>query len=121
MENKTNMIIAKCGLVCSDCPTYIATQNDDDEMRKNIAEQWTQAFKYEFKAEDINCDGCQTKNGRLCSYCKNICQIRPCALEKNVENCAHCESYSCEKLDRFYSMAAEAKEMLEEIKVKLGK
>jgi len=26
-------MIAYCGLVCSDCPTFLATRNDDDVVR----------------------------------------------------------------------------------------
>jgi hypothetical protein len=34
-------MIAFCGLVCSDCPTYIATQTNDDEKRAKVARQWS--------------------------------------------------------------------------------
>lgn len=30
-------MIAYCGLVCSNCPTFLATQNDDEEARKKTA------------------------------------------------------------------------------------
>jgi len=47
-------MIAICGLICNDCPAYIATQKDDDEMRKKIAEEWS-SDQYPLKPEDINC------------------------------------------------------------------
>jgi Protein of unknown function (DUF3795) len=31
-------MITYCGLVCSDCPTFLATQNDDDVARQETAE-----------------------------------------------------------------------------------
>ena len=34
-------IIAYCGLICSECPAYIATQKDSDEERKKVAEKWS--------------------------------------------------------------------------------
>ncbi len=45
-------------------------------------------FNAEMKPEYVNCDGC-TADGRLIEYCK-ICEIRNCAIEKGVENCAYC-------------------------------
>ena len=30
-------IVAFCGTVCTECPAFIATRNDDDNKRKEIA------------------------------------------------------------------------------------
>ena len=35
-------------------------------------------------------------------------QIRACALERGVVNCAHCADYACDKLRAFWAHAAEA-------------
>ena len=35
-------LIAYCGLDCEKCDAYIATQNDDQALRKKTAELWTQ-------------------------------------------------------------------------------
>jgi hypothetical protein len=94
-------IIAYCGIICSECPTFIATQKNNDEERKKVAELWSKQYGREFKIEDINCDGCLTKGPRVLNYC-NICEIRKCGREKNVENCAYCEDYACEKLSKFF-------------------
>lgn len=51
-------LIAYCGLVCNECPAYLATQADDDSERTKIAAEWSEAFGSDFKKEDINCDGC---------------------------------------------------------------
>lgn len=31
-------MIAFCGIVCSECPAFVATQKDDDAKRKEVAE-----------------------------------------------------------------------------------
>jgi len=93
-------MISMCGLNCSECPAYIATQKDDDSLRNKVTEEWGAMFKKDFKVEDINCDGCLTKGGRSFAHC-NSCAIRSCGFEKSVENCAQCSDYSCEKLDSF--------------------
>ena len=38
-------IIACCGIACSECPAYIAFKNDDDDLRKKTAKQWSEEFK----------------------------------------------------------------------------
>ncbi|MGB5156800.1 DUF3795 domain-containing protein [Desulfobacterium sp. N47] len=48
-----SQIIACCGLVCSDCPVFLATENDDDAARKNTAEYFSKKFGMDFKPEDV--------------------------------------------------------------------
>jgi hypothetical protein len=108
-------IIGFCGLLCDECPAFIATQNDDDTQRGKIAKQWTKEYKHEFKKEDINCDGCPNTEGRHVGYC-NMCEVRACAIEKNIKNCAYCSDYGCETLGAFLDMVPQAKERLEKIR-----
>jgi predicted nucleic acid binding AN1-type Zn finger protein len=108
-------IIAYCGIVCSECPAYIATQNNDDAKRRETAEQWTKQFGHEMKPEDINCDGCLTDTGRIVSYCA-ICEIRKCARERGMVNCAYCDDYACDKLEKFFEMAPMFRATLDEIR-----
>jgi hypothetical protein len=111
-------IIAYCGLYCDECPAYIATQKDDDEERKKIAENWSKEFGAEIAPEDINCDGCLSEEGRHIGFCA-MCEVRKCGLEREVVNCAYCDEYGCEKLTKFWNMAPIAKKHLEEIRKKL--
>ncbi|MBN1150410.1 DUF3795 domain-containing protein [candidate division WOR-3 bacterium] len=111
-------MIGCCGLVCSECPAYIATIEDDGDKREETSKLWSKIYNSEIKPEDINCLGCQQKNGVLFSYC-SICKIRSCCFDKKIENCAHCSLFSCEKTEEFFSYAPEAKKNLDEIKRKL--
>ena len=104
--------IALCGLDCLVCPAYIATQEDDDEKRQKTAAQWTKMFGHEVSPGEINCDGCTSDTGRLFTHCVT-CEIRACATEQQVENCAFCSGYACEKLTSFFEMASVAEENLE--------
>jgi len=110
-----NKIIAFCGLTCTECLAFIATQKDDDKEREKVAKVWSKEFKRKIKPEEINCDGCLEESGRLFNYCK-VCIIRECGKEKVVENCAYCDDYACEKLTKFFDIAAEAKTALVEIR-----
>ncbi|MEA3475769.1 MAG: DUF3795 domain-containing protein [Candidatus Cloacimonadota bacterium] len=108
-------MIAFCGIICTECPAYLAIQKDNDNERKKVAEMWSKQFKSEIKPEDINCDGCLKKSGRLFGYC-NECPIRKCAMERNISNCAYCDDYPCEELNKFHKFAPDAKATLETIR-----
>lgn len=108
-------MIAYCGIICSGCPAFLATQKDDDNEKKKVAEMWSKQFNAEFKPEDINCDGCLLESGRLFNYCR-VCEIRKCGQEKGVKNCAYCDDYVCETLNKFIDNVPEAKTTLEEIR-----
>ena len=108
-------IVAFCGLVCTDCGAFIATQENNDVKRKEVAEAWSKEFGEEVKPETINCDGCLTIDGRHINHC-SVCEIRRCGMEKRVENCAYCIDYNCEKLTAFFENSPEAKKTLEEIR-----
>lgn len=110
-----NQMIAYCGLVCTDCPAYVATQANDREALENVAAEWREMFNApEITAESILCDGCIV-DGRKSGYCA-MCDIRPCAIERGVINCAHCDDYACEKLESFFIHAPEARDVLNKIR-----
>lgn len=111
-------IVGICGITCSDCPAYIATMTDDDEKRKETAEVWSREFKAEIKPENINCASCLSADGPFFSHCIE-CEIRKCGMGREVENCAHCEDYACEKLVKFFDMVPSARATLDEIKQEL--
>ena len=111
-------IIAYCGAVCSECPALIATKNDDNNKKNEIAVQWSKKYNADIKPEDINCEGCTSKVGKKFNYCY-ICEIRKCGEEKGIKNCAYCSEYVCEELDNFFQIAPEGKKTLDEIKKEL--
>jgi hypothetical protein len=94
-------MIAYCGLDCNECKAFKATQAKDTQWKKQIAKQWTEGLKVEFKPEDVDCRGC--KSDTLSGWCRRICEIKPCAEEKKVKTCAHCNDYPCEKLKEYLS------------------
>ena len=112
-------IIAYCGLVCSDCPAYVATQANDQAALEKVAAQWQQEFNApNITVESIICDGC-LDSGRKCSHCAE-CQIRACGVERGVANCAHCANYNtCDKLQGFFGFAPQARATLDAIRAQL--
>ncbi len=111
-------MIAMCGLVCSDCIAFIATQKDDDKLREKVVEAWS-TEEERLKLEDVDCDGCTTGK-RLHSFCQ-VCDVRKCGFQRNIENCACCNEFPCEKLEKLWESfktvsGEEAKANLAEIR-----
>jgi len=107
-------MISYCGLICTQCPAYQATQANDVEKAKETAEMWARDYNTKVSVEDVWCDGCLVE-GKKCAHCSQ-CQIRACARTKAVVNCAACDDYACEMLSGFFKMAPMAKETLERIR-----
>ncbi|NLG27949.1 MAG: DUF3795 domain-containing protein [Chloroflexi bacterium] len=112
-------VIAKCGLVCSTCPAYVATQTNDLEAKRKIAAEWSSP-EHPLVAEELFCDGCGA-GGRILSFC-HACEAYTCATEHAVANCAHCADYGCDKIQRVWSNlgGGEAKAELDAIRARLA-
>ena len=107
-------LIAKCGLICSECPAYIATMENNDEKRRETAAMWTKFYKADIKPESINCKGCQ-QDEVVFNHCLE-CEIRACAGGRNHSTCANCEQYSCETLEGLLKHVPEAREVLDDLR-----
>ncbi|MDY3748010.1 MAG: DUF3795 domain-containing protein [Lachnospiraceae bacterium] len=82
-------MIAYCGLDCEKCDAYIATINNDQELREKTAKLWSELNNAQILPEQINCHGCRV-DGVKTVFCENICVIRQCAINKKVETCGSC-------------------------------
>ena len=114
--------IAFCGLDCSTCPIHLATLEENPDaktkMRIEIADMLAKIYNVTSKPEIIcDCDGCKITDGRLFTGCAT-CEIRKCAQENKLVNCAFCSNYPCDKLNRHYAYDPEAKARLDEIRCK---
>jgi hypothetical protein len=92
----------------------IRSEENNNQKRVEVAQEWSRLFKVDISPEDINCDGCQSDEGRLFNYCK-VCEIRKCGKEKGIMNCGYCDVYPCGKLNFIFSNAPDAKKQLDEI------
>ena len=108
-------MIAYCGLDCAGCGALIATRENNDARRREVAGEWSQKYNVDIKPEDINCVGCTTAAGPHVGHW-DVCEIHKCAAEKDVTNCAYCADYSCDKLEGYFKMAPEMKENLEAVR-----
>ncbi len=113
-----NEMIAYCGLVCTDCPAYLATQAGDRQALEKIAVQWREEYDApDLTVDSVICDGC-LNGGRKCGHCAE-CEIRACGVEKGILNCAHCDDYPCEGLVQFFGFVPETRETLDTVRQSL--
>ena len=115
-----NEIISYCGLNCQTCPIYLATRETDKKRKEEtiykIIDKCKELYGLDYKFEDINdCDGCKSESGRLFFVC-SYCEIRKCAIEKKVENCAYCNEYACDNLTSLFKTDPSAKVRLDGIR-----
>ena len=108
-------MISYCGIDCSKCESYLATQANSDIERRKIAEQCLIEFNVNMKPEEINCNGCKS-NGVKCAFAANLCEIRKCNIEKSQPYCAVCSEYKCEKLEKIIQSAPAIGEALEALR-----
>ena len=111
-------MVAYCGIVCSECDGFVATQKGDRKALEELAKKAKADFGVDTTADGCMCDGCLPAKGRKIDYTSK-CEIRACAVGKKLENCGHCPDYACDKLSAFHKMAKKAKPVLDAIHASL--
>jgi hypothetical protein len=100
-------MIAYCCLECDKCDVYIATQNNDNELRAKVAKEW------KMKAEELYCDGCKSDRTPF------NCEAKKCAVGRNLPTCAHCDDFSsCDK--EIWTKWPQLKEKVQAMRSKLS-
>ena len=101
-------MIAFCGLNCAKCDAYQATVNNNQILREKTAKLWSELNNVTILPEHINCFGCRT-DGVKTLFCEKLCEIRQCALNKEVETCGACKNMKqCELVNKIISNNTEA-------------
>jgi len=95
--------ISFCGINCSACPAYKATHSGNGSKLAEVAKSWS-SEEFPLGPDDVLCDGCHAE--RVAKFAPE-CTTRQCGLEKGVANCAECEEYVCEKLEKHWGMLGE--------------
>ena len=83
-------IVSKCGYRCDICPAYTGNITGQED-RLAVSRGWNRLFGFEIPPEAVECAGCHNE-GR---HADKGCPVRPCVIEKGLENCAHCTDFEC--------------------------
>ena len=109
-------IIAFCGLTCTECDAYLATQANDRAALERVATKWREEYNSpNVTVEYVICDGCLAGDGRLGGHCLE-CRIRACGVARGVPNCAMCDDYACDELQGFFGFVPTARATLDAIR-----
>ena len=108
-------LFACCGLNCAACDARIATIANDNALRAQVAEKWRVQYHAQNILPDmINCTGCREVGVKL-EHCEQ-CEIRKCAIAKNFQTCAVCDTMeSCALLKNIHQYVPEALENLKSL------
>jgi hypothetical protein len=99
-------VLTRCGYRCDLCLAYRPNVEKNPSNQKKLSDGWFKYFGFRIEPEDILCDGCMTQQAQLIDQ---GCPVRPCVLEKGLENCAACDEFICEKLKERIVSYAEVK------------
>jgi len=115
-----NEMLSYCGLICSDCPIFLASRESNktkkEKMKIDIINLCKEHYNADYNFDEINdCDGCLADGGKLFIGCIN-CEIRKCAIENGLSNCAYCDQYTCDKLSVLFKSDPSAKLRLDFIR-----
>lgn len=87
--------IGCCGHDCLRCVTYLAAQDDDDELRRRSQAFYRNAFGVDLPLGEFNCDGCRSQ--KVFALCRE-CPFRGCCAEHGVERCDDCPDFPCDDI-----------------------
>jgi hypothetical protein len=93
-EIRVEPILTRCGCRCDLCLAYRPNVENSPENREKLSDGWQKYFGFRIPASEICCDGCMADSPSL----DQACPVRPCVIERGLDNCSQCESYVCEKL-----------------------
>ena len=84
-------MIGYCGYNCYLC----SARSNDPEIRGEMVEAWRKYLGHQdYTAENVHCEGCKSEGDKIAD---KKCKARPCAREKEIESCALCDDFPCDK------------------------
>jgi hypothetical protein len=95
--------ISACGVICTDCPAYLAGQAKDPAARARVATAWHDLYGLNFGADVISCGGCFGSDEDL-FFTSRKCAARRCCQARALPHCAECPARPCADLERAQSV-----------------
>ena len=89
-------IVTRCGYRCDLCLAFERNVSEDPGNRETLSDGWSRCYGFRIPPPEICCDGCLTEDAVLID---DGCPVRPCVIERGLDNCSQCESYPCARLE----------------------
>ena len=105
-----DLLIGCCGIDCKKCDVYIATKNNDNDLREKTAALWSKLNSVKITADMLYCTGCRAEGAKT-YYCSDVCEIRKCVNGNGFETCGECKKVGdCETVRAIHANNSEAAE-----------
>jgi len=101
MRKHEKDIIGRCGYICSRCLAYRENIKSDAD-KKRFRDGLLKYYRHPLRWEICYCDGCLADDRDNPVLLTAECRVRPCVLKKRLENCASCDRYPCQVLERTF-------------------
>lgn len=88
-------VLTRCGYRCDLCLAYRPNVAANPANQQKLSDGWHTYFGFRIPPADILCDGCMADDPHLID---RNCPVRPCVIERGLDNCAQCGQYVCDKL-----------------------
>ena len=105
MEQSEKALTKACGGYCVGCLDFLAYINNDEELKKKLAKQFSKELGMDIKPEDVGCLGC---HGTIHKPWCASCSLQRCTEEKGIPTCSFCDEFPCEKLETYYQEHGES-------------
>jgi hypothetical protein len=93
-------IIARCGYKCSLCLIYRENLKKDPQNRRKFRDGVDKYYGDKLTLEECYCDGCMANDSENPALVTQDCEVRPCVITRNIDNCAYCVQYPCQTLEK---------------------
>jgi hypothetical protein len=93
-------IIARCGYKCNLCLIYRENLEKDERNRQKFRNGVDKYYGDKLTLEECYCDGCMTDDSENPVLVTKECEVRPCVIARNIDNCAHCVQYPCQTIKK---------------------
>jgi hypothetical protein len=104
-------IVTRCGYRCDLCLAFKPNVELQPANQQKLSDGWFKYFGFRILPQNIICDGCLADHPKLIDQ---GCPVRPCVIERGLDNCATCGEYVCDKLKERIVLYDEIKQNLGE-------
>ncbi|HUJ45478.1 MAG TPA: DUF3795 domain-containing protein [Opitutaceae bacterium] len=94
--------MSACGVICSECPAFLAGQAKDPAACERVAGAWHRLYGLDFGPDVLSCGGCLGSDEDL-FFTSRKCAARRCCRSRGLASCAACADRPCADLERAQS------------------
>lgn len=90
-----NVLICYCGHDCARCRVFLATINDDHDLREQSAAYYQESLKTPMSLDNLYC--LSARSDEVMVGCRQ-CPFMKCAKDKSLSICEDCQNHPCQTL-----------------------